>query len=248
MCFAFRVAGNCPGQPMDTTLYQCTCASCGQVIEYRANQAGLIINCPKCDEKSQLPSIPAAPERDAFYSPPPDIPEFKECPICRTRLDLAAKSCSTCDAENRRKKRTQLFIIIGASSFAALCAIGLAGIFLLRFFARPAKPVSAGHIYFEQAVPRGPKSIKDLSPGKFVLEKKRGNDLLIGVGDVSNVSEFMHFDIKIDLDVLDKNGAKIGTVSDYCSVLAPHTVWHVIATVEKPGAMSVRFGNLSETK
>jgi hypothetical protein len=234
---------------MDTTLYQCTCATCGQVIEYRANQAGLIINCPKCDEKSQLPSIPAAPEPDAFfYSPPPDIPEFKECPICRTRLDLAAKSCSACDEETRRKKRAKLFIIIGISSFAALCVIGVAGFFLMRFFARQPKPVSGGHIYFEQAVPRGAKSIKDLFPGKFVLEKKRGSDLLIGVGDVSNISEYMHFDIKIDLDVLDKNGAKIGTVNDYCSVLAPHGVWHVIATVDKPGAMSVRFGKLSETK
>ena len=70
-------------------------------------------------------------------------------------------------------------------------------------------------IIMEQPHPRMPKSTNDLRPGRFVLQQSRGSDLVIAVGDIENISDNTHTGMKADLDLLDKTGANIGTVSDW---------------------------------
>ncbi|MDB6020961.1 MAG: hypothetical protein JWQ04_818, partial [Pedosphaera sp.] len=103
-----------------------------------------------------------------------------------------------------------------------------------------------GHILLAQPRAKLPKSTNDLKFHGFTLEKKRGSDLMTAVGDIQNVSENVHLRIQVDLDLLDKTGAKIGTVSDYCTELAANQSWHFLAAVTDPNAMSVRFARLKE--
>lgn len=91
-----------------------------------------------------------------------------------------------------------------------------------------------------------PKSTNDLRLGKFSLEQKRGSDLVLAVGDIENVSGNVYHGLKVELDLLDASGAKIGTVTDYSVELGPYAIWHFLAKVPDRKAMSVKFATIKE--
>jgi hypothetical protein len=61
-----------------------------------------------------------------------------------------------------------------------------------------------------------------------------------------NDSDNVHTGLKATLDLLDKNGAKIGTASDYFTELGPHQTWHFLVTVPETNALSARFADIKE--
>ena len=224
-----------------TTYYKCACANCGEVIDYTSAQAGQVIACPKCKEQSRLPE----PDKLMLVglSGPP-TPEFKNCAVCGAQMPFFEPLCAPCEAA-RKRKLLLLWLTISAS-LLVLLAIG--GWFLRQHIkARDAAAAAAApRILLAQPRPQMPKSINDLRAVRFTLEKKRGSDLVLAVGDVENVSDNLHTHLQADVDLLDKTGAKIGTVSDYSTELGAHQTWHIVATVTQTNAMSVRFAGIKE--
>jgi hypothetical protein len=97
-----------------------------------------------------------------------------------------------------------------------------------------------------QPVFRAPKSLDDLRIGAFFVSRTRGSDLSIAVGDIVNSSENLHQRVKVELDLLDAHGMKIGTANDFVTELDPGQTWHVVARISDPKAMSVRVGKIEE--
>jgi hypothetical protein len=97
-----------------------------------------------------------------------------------------------------------------------------------------------------QPTAKTPASLADLKAGRFELKRTSGKDELFAAGDVENVSGNFHRRIKVNLDLLDERGAKIGAVSDIITELPAHKTWHVIARVSDRNAVSVRFSGMSE--
>ena len=93
--------------------------------------------------------------------------------------------------------------------------------------------------------PALPKSPDDLHPGKFTLEKK-ANGLVIAVGDIENVSGNVHTGLRADVDLLDKDGVKIGTVTDYVTALAAHQTWHFLTPINNANAVTIKFAHITE--
>ena len=210
-----------------TTNCQCACADCGHIIDYLSTQAGKMVKCPNCGEESQLP-----------------VPEFHNCDVCGTQVKFPDETCPVCERE-RGKKILQRRIVIAASIMALLIIGGLVYWYIQSVHARQAA-LHPAHLFMEQPLPSLPKSTNNFRPGRFVIEKRRGDDLLVAVGDIENISQNVHTRVRADFAVLDKTGSKIGTVSDYCVELAAYQTWHVIATVPQTNAMSVKFAGISE--
>jgi hypothetical protein len=230
-----------------TTYCKCACATCGNVIEYLASKGGQVVVCPQCKEGSVLPE----PEKlIVIETCGPPAPEFKKCPTCDTRTKFWARLCPTCE-DTRRRNFLFTRAAVAGLIVVAVAVAGLGMDYHLKNVAAEKELASktipaTQRILFEQPHPRLPKSTNDLHPGRFNLENRRGSDLFLAVGDILNDSENVHKGLRAEVDVLDKHGTKIGTVSDYFSEIGPHQSWHFLVTVTETNAMSVRFAALKE--
>jgi hypothetical protein len=222
-----------------TTFYKCSCADCGQIMEYQARDAGKTVECPKCKEKSQLPET----EKLLMLGVEgPPLPTTKNCPACGIRMKFLEPDCSNC--KKLRKKK-----LLGMVS--AMVVVMFGAVWL---FARHSKPkagtntVKSGTIMLAQPQVKQAKSANDLRPGRFSLEQRRGSDLVLAVGDIENVSENVYHGVTAVLDLLDASGAQIGTVTDTSVELGPHEIWHFLAKVTDPKVTSVKFASIKENQ
>ena len=232
-----------------TTYCKCACGNCGEVIEYLANHAGRTVKCPTCKDESILPE-PAKLVVMQVCGPP--TPEYKNCGTCGTQMQFWTLACPTCEA-NRKNKILMTWIAICASILGAGAVAGVVVFHRVKVAeVRAREPMAIipkeSRILFEQPEARLPKSTNDLQPGRFYIEKWRGSDLMVAVGDIANVSGNLHRNLRADLDVLDRSGAKIGSVNDYFTELPPHQSWHFVATVTQTNAVSVRFVGIKEER
>lgn len=228
-----------------TTYFKCSCANCGQIIEYLAREAGKIVECPKCKEKSQLPE----PEKLLMLGVEgPPLPKSKNCPLCGVEMKFLDTDCSNCEALRKKK----LLRVCGLVSAATIVVLGAVLVCVRHSKPQEMKaasdPVKPSIMILEQPQVSHPKSINDLKPGRFYLEQRRGSDLVMAVGDIENTSENIHSGLSVDVDLLDVSGAKIGTVTDYSVQLGPHQTWHFLVTVTNPKAKSVKIAAIKESQ
>jgi DNA-directed RNA polymerase subunit RPC12/RpoP len=217
---------------------KCECASCGEVIEYRSTQVGEVVQCPKCGAKSLLPT-PVQLMMLEFLGPP--APEFKPCETCGRLVKFWDPACAVCEKESR-KKLLRKRIAIGVS---VLSLIVIAGVVWHLNKPKPAPPGPA-RMFIAQPQARLPKSTKDLRPIDFTLSRQHGEATAVAVGDIRNDSLNVHHHVRADVDLLDRNGAKIGTVSDYFVDLGANQTWHFVVQVTDTNAMSIRFAGFKE--
>lgn len=228
-----------------TTFFKCSCGHCGQIIEYMAREAGKIVTCPQCKEKSQLPEADTL-QMLGLQGPP--IPDTKNCPACGREMQFLAAACSNCQGLRKKKLRH-----VGSLVAIAIVVLPVVVWLCLRH-SKPAEAstetatnsAKAGTMVIEQPRVKQPKSINDLKPGRFSLEQKRGSDFVMAVGDIENISENVHHGLKVDLDLLDATGAKIGAITDYSTQLGPHQSWHIVGQVTNPKVTSVKFATIKE--
>jgi hypothetical protein len=219
---------------------KCACGHCGAIFEYVPQGAGQIVSCPHCRQKSRLPE-------HALPNPAvPDGPLEKPLPICPDCGAVLASPSAICPPCVSRRGRNRLLLGLGL----ALVLLG-AGWLALSALNRPLRrnppnPRAVPAVLLPQPPVKLPKSIHDLKPGQFHLEPRRGNTPAYVTGDVQNVSDHLHLRVRIDLDLLDAQGVKIGVASDTLTVFQPRTHWDVLAPVTNPKAVAARFVSLKE--
>jgi hypothetical protein len=225
------------------TFLKCSCGHCGHIIEYLASEAGGVVVCPQCAEKSQLPEV-AKLLMVEVEGPP--LPVTKNCPKCGAEMKFFDSTCVNCDRIHKQNLRRILSFV--AALLVILPVVAWLWVRHSRQAAADteAQPEKHGTMLIEQPQVKQPKSINDLQPGKFSLEQKRDSDLLMAVGDINNVSENVHHGLKVDVDLLDATGAKIGTITDYSAELGPHQAWHFVARVTDPKVKGVKFASIKE--
>jgi hypothetical protein len=92
-----------------------------------------------------------------------------------------------------------------------------------------------------------PKSLNDLRIGNFVVNPRRSaEDLIIISGDVENVSDNVHRGIRVEIDLLDAQGLKVSTLTDFMRELAQRATWHVLAHTTNARAVSARLTGIKE--
>ena len=90
------------------------------------------------------------------------------------------------------------------------------------------------------------KEPADLKAGEIQLEKAGGSSLIYAVGQLDNNSDYQRFGVKIQLDVFNKAGKKLGTAQDYIQVLEPRKSWHFRALLTDSKAATARVASITE--
>jgi hypothetical protein len=97
------------------------------------------------------------------------------------------------------------------------------------------------------AAAKGPKATGDLKSGDVILEQsKGGSSLVYAVGTIANNSDHQRFGVKVEVDILDKAGKKIGKATDYIQVIEPRDKWRFHALVLEDKAASAKIASIKE--
>jgi hypothetical protein len=87
---------------------------------------------------------------------------------------------------------------------------------------------------------------QELSGSSVTLEKEPGTSLVYAVGTIHNTSARQRFGVRVELELADANGQKIGNASDYRPVLEPGAQWQFKALVVQPKAVVARISAIRE--
>ncbi len=220
---------------------KCTCANCGALIEYHTDASGEVVECPNCHRKSRLPAQmpPNAVQPESLPQPlaPPRL-----CPACGEYMAPYGSTCDSCDSKRRRTLR----LFVGILSAVAVLAVGW--LFLKRFYntASPPTPTYPAHATLAPPRVKTPKSMKDFRISAFSLEFQRGSTTVVAVADIQNASLNLYGHVRVEAELLDARGVKIGSVNAEVNELRPNATWRFIAQVKDPRAKSARFVSLKE--
>lgn len=80
------------------------------------------------------------------------------------------------------------------------------------------------------------------------LERATNNSLVYAVGTIANLSNRQRFGVKVELELLDDAGSKIGEARDYRSVMEPKAEWRFRATVVEKKAVAARIMAIKESQ
>ena len=98
------------------------------------------------------------------------------------------------------------------------------------------------------AIP-GPEAIaaqKEFQVSMISFETTPGTSLVHAVGTVSNLASKQRFGVKVELDVFDASGKKIGIATDYQQVIEPKGQWRFNAPVINSKAASAALASIKE--
>ena len=91
-----------------------------------------------------------------------------------------------------------------------------------------------------------PKSLANLAAGRFALARERDSTVSVITGDVHNLSDNLHRNVTVHLEILDARGEKIGEIRETIVEIPPNRIWRVIAKTSITNAVSARFQRFGE--
>ncbi|MDB6066222.1 MAG: hypothetical protein JWR26_2430 [Pedosphaera sp.] len=200
---------------------KCSCKLCGNHIEFPQEAVGATVNCPHCGQ----PTVLSAGDRSGK-------------PALGSGVGLIAV--------------VGILIIVGAGVGVWFWLHGRqqAGVAMAQAVKVADAPLprskQTNDPVVAQAVEKPKKSADDLKVGAVALEKTKGSSLVYAVGKVKNDSDFQRFGVRIELDLMDKTGAKIGTAKDYIGILEPRHDWEFRALIPVSKAAEAKVASIRE--
>jgi hypothetical protein len=98
------------------------------------------------------------------------------------------------------------------------------------------------------ADPADPIAQAGFQVSPITIEKTKGSSLIYAIGTLSNTAERQRFGVKLQFDLFDNAGQKIGTAKDYQSVIEPKGDWKFRALVVTSKAISAKIASVTEDK
>ena len=78
------------------------------------------------------------------------------------------------------------------------------------------------------------------------LEKAQGSSLIYAIGTLTNAANRQRFGVKLELELLDDSGQKVGSAKDYGQTIEPHGEWQFKALVVESKAKGAKVASISE--
>lgn len=98
------------------------------------------------------------------------------------------------------------------------------------------------------ADPADPIAQAGFQVSPITIEKTKGSSLVYAIGTLSNTAERQRFGVKLQFDLFDDAGQKVGTAKDYQSVIEPKGDWKFRALVVTSKAISAKIASVTEEK
>jgi len=194
------------------------CRQCGGHLEFLAEAAGAVIECPHCGKATELTLAGAAQPAKSRA----------------VRLSIAAVAGIAAvlgvlfwlKLQGDTPRAEPLIANAGATvqSNAPMAAV--------------VAPVTNA--------PPSETVTNELALSPFKLEKTPGSSLVYVIGTVRNLSGRQRFGVKIEFELFDAETNAVGKANDYQSMLDPHGEWHFKALVMESKAVSARLSSITE--
>ena len=97
--------------------------------------------------------------------------------------------------------------------------------------------------------PKGPKLIGDLKVTQIALDQPKGakgSRLVYVTGLLKNDSDHQRLGVRVELDLLDAAGNKVGTATDYRQTVEPRATWQFRAIVTDRRATAAKLVGVKE--
>lgn len=196
-----------------------SCDKCGGRIEFPAEGMGMTVDCPHCGWKTQL----SAPEPAKAEEPAP-----KRRIAVGWKVALLVVLCMALAIGLFQWQKGKVRIPSPAS-------------------ATPTSQTNHSVSIKSPGVPEQlTRSTNHLSIGAITLEKTKSSSVVYAVGTVKNELDRQRFALRVELDLFDADGAKVGTASDYLSILEPKKDWRFKAMVLEKKAVSAKLAAIKE--
>jgi hypothetical protein len=194
------------------------CGQCGGHLEFPAEATGLTTDCPHCGKPTEL--MLARP---------------REEPAVSRRVIVWTASA---------------VLILGLGLVGALVALNRAERYAARqkaqAGAKAAPSVSADTQAAPAPQPEDPVAKAGFKVGVISLEKTTNSSLVYAVGTIANATNRQRFGVKVELDLFDEAGRKVGSAKDYQAVLEPRGRWQFKALVVDSKARTAKVAAISE--
>jgi len=197
---------------------KCACNSCGGRIEFPVEGIGTTVPCPHCGWHTEL----------VLETPP---------------------------VETAPPSRSLKWIIAGAvillAGGIAITAILIAAQRRLEKAGRDAsRPRVIKPTKTNGAVAKTSALSLALTNGfsisSVAIDKTSGSSLTYASGSLKNETDKQRFGVTVELDLLDKRGAKIGTAKDYAAIIEPKAEWRFRALLVQKDVAAARVANVRE--
>jgi hypothetical protein len=196
------------------------CSVCKGHIEFPAETAGTTINCPHCGKPTEL-----------LLAAPPDEPTVPRRTIVWTAIGILVLGTGLALAFVALKR---------AESWAASRKSGPAA---------SSQSSAATNAASADASPQaGPAGEAGFEATSVSLEKTPGSSLVYATGTISNPSSRQRFGVKVELDLLDGTGKKVGSAKDYTQIIEPGAKWQYKALVVGKSVSSAKLSSIQEQK
>jgi ribosomal protein S27E len=202
---------------------KCSCTHCDGHIEFPAEAAGVAVNCPHCGEETLLTS-PAKGGRGKVMAV-----------VAALVVVVAAAGAGWFFLKGKRGEQST------ASPTTTTAET-------------PGSETPASAPTAEEPIPKtgmatpamANPAAEELKLVQFSLPKTRakGSSVIYLQGTVTNQAKVQYFSVKIEFDLLDAKGAKVGTAKDQLANLAPRGVWNFKALVVEKQAVSAKLVSL----
>ena len=207
------------------------CQHCAGHLEFLAEHIGMVVPCPHCQQETEL-LLPAPPEE-------PTVPRraliWTGIAVVVLALGFVGALMALKRAERwaQRQKQQQSTGVGNIDTPAA----------------NPA-PVAAATTSEETNALQGQNApgAQDLATSSVTIQKTPGSALRYAVGTLRNLSNRQRFGVKVEVELLDTNGQKVGTATDYRQVLEPSAEWQFKALVVESKTVSARISGIQEDK
>jgi predicted RNA-binding Zn-ribbon protein involved in translation (DUF1610 family) len=200
---------------------------------------------PKQGDASKAPPKRVAPKGSSIASPLDDLYDQIDkaknkatCPSCEARIEQGLKVCPSCGAALVKHVR-----FVRRWGGLTLVVLIIAFPFLLpRSCKLPVKKLEDQRSKFVK--PARP-DIEALNP---VWTKAKEGSVQSITGQVVNNSDTRYIAVKVEFELLDKNGTVLGTTIDQVAGIEPKKTWAFKAVAIDPDAVSFKFVKLSGEK
>jgi DNA-directed RNA polymerase subunit RPC12/RpoP len=194
------------------------CAHCGGHIEFPAEAAGMTADCPHCGKKTDL-----------LLAPPTEEPTLPRNLIVWTLIAVLVLAGG-----------------LGAALYALKRAQKWAEGKKQSVVAQAQNPPT--NSVFDNAAP-GPNDLVEKAGFKISeakVEKMTNSSFIYALGTLTNPTEKTRYGVRVQLDLLDASGKKIGTASDYQQVMEPSAKWNFRAPVMEKKAVKAQVTEVTE--
>jgi hypothetical protein len=200
-----------------TKYFKGACSHCRGHIEFPVEATGMTTDCPHCGKPTEL-LLPAPPDE-------PTVPRRTIIWTLITVLILAGGLGGVLLG----LKRTEKWAASKKKSSAATNATTAAS-------SAATGPSQASNPWAEMSFAASP----------IHLEKTPGNSLVYAVGTINNLTNRQRFGVKVELELLNASGEKVGTARDYQQVIEPNEKWQFRALVTDSKATEAKVSAIKE--